>query len=231
MDFSRGDFTGRNLSDIPAAEFNGQTIVGSCFSQETPDSEVFPAGMKGVTFISCNLCNVVIPDGNVVGESCQTTRFVVQNDLRDWMLDDADEPVAVLNEQYWVQHGKSVDPEDIPDEFIRRERVLNADYLMDKDTADFKSWFLEVPKIIKIEVPIVTMDVAATRWEEMCATSDFYPFDMKPELLDSIGLKSSVRLRGPITYVTLQGKGVFKGGIGQRTMENDPLTDTPAAKV
>ena len=70
--YSRRDCTGQRFTDRPAAEFAGE-IVGSCFWQEagalspldaTPWVEVFPADLRGVTFLRCNLDNVVLPAGN-----------------------------------------------------------------------------------------------------------------------------------------------------------------------
>lgn len=45
-------------------------------------------------------------------------RFKVQNDLRDWEIDETNKPVKVLNEKYWIREGTSVDPKDIPTEKI-----------------------------------------------------------------------------------------------------------------
>lgn len=114
MDYSRKDFTGRTL--IEATDLNGQTITGSCFSQETPDSEIFPVGMTGVTFINCNLDNVIIPDGNTV-QDCSTRRFQVQNDLNDWEIDENDDPVKLVNSVMLDKRGiDQPDPSSIPAE-------------------------------------------------------------------------------------------------------------------
>lgn len=109
-EFSFKDFTGQ----VVTGKLSGN-IYASCFSQEIPDSIVFPEGMKGVKFYNCNLDNCFIPEGNeIIG--LQPRRFKVQNDLRDWEVDKNDKPVKVLNEKYWRMNGFSVDKADIPEE-------------------------------------------------------------------------------------------------------------------
>lgn len=126
MTYSRRDFTGRTL--IEAKGLNGQTIEGSCFSQEEPDSRIFPDDMKGVTFIRCNLMNVHIPDGNTIID-CQTTRYKVQNDLNDWEVDENDIPTNVMDYMWFYKNGViHPDPKEIPAEPV--EKLV--DY---KDTA------------------------------------------------------------------------------------------------
>ncbi len=63
------DYTGRILKDEPGFVFTpGAVIDRSCFSQENPDSVIFPADLV-VTFHCCNLTNVVIPAGCTVIEA------------------------------------------------------------------------------------------------------------------------------------------------------------------
>lgn len=112
MDYSRKDFTGRNLTEH---KIDPQEIVGSCFSQETPDSEVFPADMQGVTFINCNLMNCKIPEGNTVID-CWTTRFRVQNDGNDWEIDEKGNPLCVMDYKFFYKRGIThPNPAEIPD--------------------------------------------------------------------------------------------------------------------
>lgn len=93
---------------------NGLTIEGSCFSQETPDSNIFPPDLKDCTFKYCNLDNVFIPPGNKVENGSQR-RFKVQNDLNDWEIDAGNNPVRLVEyrrlEKLGIQHP---DPKDIP---------------------------------------------------------------------------------------------------------------------
>lgn len=45
-------------SDIP----NGTNVYASDFSHEIPDSTPFREDMTGVTFVKCDLSNVIIPN-------------------------------------------------------------------------------------------------------------------------------------------------------------------------
>lgn len=60
----------------------GTVICNACFGQEVVDSEVFPAGMTGVTFLDCNLDNCVVPEGNKVinsqGKTVTPKRFTLR---------------------------------------------------------------------------------------------------------------------------------------------------------
>lgn len=112
MNYSHKDFTGRNLT---AHKIEPQVIRGSCFSQETPDSVVFPADMTGVTFEYCNLDNCVIPAGNTVIGGSQR-RFQVQNDLNDWEIDEQNIPLCLVNYLHLYKQGIiHPAPGEIPD--------------------------------------------------------------------------------------------------------------------
>lgn len=114
-EYSFKDFTGESFVDkqiIP-----GTIICRSCFSNETPDARIFQEQMVDVTFIEGNLDNVHIPEGNTVLGASQK-RFKIQNDLRDWQIDEQDRPIKVLGKDYWEEKGISVDPVEIPDEKI-----------------------------------------------------------------------------------------------------------------
>ena len=73
-------------------------IYGSCFSQETPDTEVFPDTVKNITFYNCNLSNVLIQPGWVT-IGCQETKFKAHADGKDWIVDDNLMPMRKLNEE------------------------------------------------------------------------------------------------------------------------------------
>ena len=88
--YSNKDFTNRDLREVE--DINGQTITGSCFSQERPNTHVFPFDMKGVTFINCNLDNCFIPAGNTVQGGSQR-RFRAQDDGFDWLIDESGLPL------------------------------------------------------------------------------------------------------------------------------------------
>lgn len=92
MSFSHKSFSGRKLRN---ADFSGVSVIrGSGFSQEQPDTEVFPDGLA-VTFINCNLDNVVIPAGCTVIDS-STRRFMAQEDGLDWLVDGNNNPIERL---------------------------------------------------------------------------------------------------------------------------------------
>ncbi len=109
-DYSFKDFTGRTLKD---KNLNGMIIYGSSFSQETPDSHIFPDSMTGVTFIRSNLDNVYIPTGNTVIDSSQRI-FKIQNDGEDWILNVDGTPKEPINKEDYIEKGLSVDPKDLP---------------------------------------------------------------------------------------------------------------------
>lgn len=105
------DYTGRTfLADDPA-NWAGE-IVGACFGHETPDTEVFPPGTV-CTLERCNLSNVAMPPGCTIGEGCQTTRFRVQADGEDWVVDDQGNPIEPLDKKRFEEDGESTDPADI----------------------------------------------------------------------------------------------------------------------
>lgn len=89
------DSTGRSYRSWPAEAFSGRIFVGYCFSQELPDTDVFPDGATGATFVNCNLDNCLIPGGSTVSGGSQR-RFRAQQDGLDWLLDDDDQPVSRL---------------------------------------------------------------------------------------------------------------------------------------
>lgn len=91
MSYSHKDFTGMNLTEH---KIEPQTIRGSCFSQEVPDTEVFPPDMTGVHFFRCNLDNVLIPDGNTT-EECSQRKFIFL-DGQNWLIDENNLPVEVI---------------------------------------------------------------------------------------------------------------------------------------
>lgn len=120
-ELSSKDFTEKAFVDIP----DGTNVYMSCFSCETPDSPIFRADMTGVTFYNCNLDNCLIPDGNtVVGGSIE--RFMVQNDMRDWKVDEEGAPVKVVNEEFYIAQCVSVDKKDIPSKKVASEEAFIA---------------------------------------------------------------------------------------------------------
>lgn len=115
------DFTG-----VPFVNINDDSYVyGSCFSQETPDSKIFRANMRNVTFRNCNLMNVHIPQpNNNVLIDCQTDQFQAQNDGNDWIVDNLGAPVKPLMHSVFTKFGLPMPlPADIP--AVRTEKQVD----------------------------------------------------------------------------------------------------------
>lgn len=110
------DFTHWEFMSRPEYDFSNKTIYSSVFMHEEPESVVFAPGTRNVTFVCCNLDNVVLPPGSVVkNPDCGSQRrFKVQNDLRDWEVDAFNRPLRVIDEDRWIEAGTSVNPADIP---------------------------------------------------------------------------------------------------------------------
>ena len=123
-------YHGLSLRDRPASEFNDTEIIGSCFYQEWIEGEsevvkdIFPDGMKGVTFKGCNLDNVFILKGNSL-EGCTNKTIQVKNDLSDWILDKDLNPTEPMDKKERLAKGISIDPKDIPlKKFTTEEREI-----------------------------------------------------------------------------------------------------------
>lgn len=93
--YSFRDFTNRSLLDRPASDFSGTTIRKSSFSQDKPDTQVFPAGSENITFEDCNTDNVLLPPGSTVVRGCHR-RWLAQPDGFDWIVDENNTPVEKL---------------------------------------------------------------------------------------------------------------------------------------
>lgn len=93
----------------------GTTIYASFFSKETPNSPIFPV-VQNLTLIECALDNVFIPPGVTVKTVYRNPpiQYKVQNDLRDWILDQNSKPVKLIDENYWAAKGFSISTADIP---------------------------------------------------------------------------------------------------------------------
>lgn len=118
--YSFKDFMGHSFKDKKPKEFNDTELIGSCFYQECVYDDpmvlkdIFPDGMKGVTFRRCNLDNVYIPAGNTVEPDCTHKKIKIQNDLEDWILDTTLKPVEPMSKNDFIRLGISIAPKDIP---------------------------------------------------------------------------------------------------------------------
>ena len=180
--YSFKDFTHQSFKDVTDL-VPGTVIVGTCFYQENhPDSHIFPETMTGVTFLRCNLDNVFIPPGNIVGaiqgvESTQK-RIKVQNDNDDWILDNKLSPVEPMNKKQRIVEGRSIDPKDIPAKHFKKEEMTKAefeDYFITKSKKH--QWFKGAPAIIES----VTSETTAELQEQNLP--DVRLFDAAPEIV------------------------------------------------
>jgi hypothetical protein len=112
--YSFKDYMNRSFTSVSALEFSNTEIKGSCFYQEGDAKEIFPTGMTGVTFIRCNLDNVVVPVGNTIDKTCINRKIKVQNDLEDWLLNTDNTPKEPMRKAEYIRLGISIDPADIP---------------------------------------------------------------------------------------------------------------------
>ena len=154
--YSFQNFCGQSFKDHPVKDFNNSEIKGTCFYQEAKENDVevlkdiFPDAMIGVVFERCNLDNVLIPNGNTVGMRSSNQRIKIQADLTDWKLDNTLKPIEPIDKKTRLREGISIDPKDIPVEYLREEEILKTDW--DKTYGigiiPVESWFKESPQII-----------------------------------------------------------------------------------
>ena len=119
--YSKQDYTGKSL--LNETHLEGIVIYGSCFSQETPDTDVFPMIVKKITFYNCNLDNVKIvkPGWIVIGGS--ERRFKVQNDRMDWIVDNGNIPLEPIDKEEYIKLGISISPSDLPLEMMKEDII------------------------------------------------------------------------------------------------------------
>jgi hypothetical protein len=99
------------LNDVK--DFDGTDIIGASFYQDNPYTEVFPANIKNVRFINCNLDNCKIPAGaEVIGGT--NKHFRVMNDKEYWIVGPDLKPIAPRDVSKFIASGVSVSPDGIP---------------------------------------------------------------------------------------------------------------------
>ena len=87
--YSHKDFSGKLLVDVDPKELNDTEIRGSCFAQEIPFGkqaefvQVFPKGMTGVTFVGCNLDNVLVPEDCMVIDGTHNLLEIRKETIKD----------------------------------------------------------------------------------------------------------------------------------------------------
>ena len=159
--YSYANLSGQDFTKVDAKEFNNSEIVGSgfAFRDWSKDNNVFPPTMTGVTFTACNLDNVIIPPGNIIGEKTCNVRYMVQADGEDWLVDVDGIPYEPFKLERLIKAGKNTDPSKIPTDFIY-EQHISQDY-WDKtyanDEIPAESLYMEVPEIIETNGKTLTI--------------------------------------------------------------------------
>ena len=180
--YSLKDFTDVSLVDEPVEDFNNTTIKGSCFyHQYFVDSDIFPAGMTGVTFENCNLDNILIPAGNTVVGGCHR-RLRVQNDGQDWIVDSNLNPVEPVHKKRFIRDGKSIDPLDIPAQFLINKVIEKSDF--DAEFAggnpSAASWFKNTPTILSTVTRTKTATMRKEVFDAMKVSGNYGKFKPQP---------------------------------------------------
>lgn len=240
--YSFKDFTHQSFKDHSVSEFSNSEIVGTCFYQEAKENDVetykdiFPDGMTGVVFERCNLDNVFIPPSNIIGSDCRHRRIKVQNDCGDWILDGSLNPVEPMDKKRRLAEGRSMDPKDIPPEYIKEEIIIKAewDLTYGRGIIPEKSWFKEIPQIISQETSEVISEIDKGVWDNL-PPNHYMHFDEEPALIgvglgekkifarDDKGIPQRddrgrpiilgtqeveiIKVKGKVTRYTVRGKG------------------------
>jgi hypothetical protein len=110
--YSHKNFTDQILTHTDPSEWDDTDVIGTCFYNQKPLTEVFPSEIKNVKFIGCNLDNIIIPDGCTIEGGCHRL-IQVQNDGEDWLIDKDLNPIEPLNKTQFEKLGLSIDPKDI----------------------------------------------------------------------------------------------------------------------
>ena len=101
--------------DVDPVEFNDTEIIGACFYQDRPYSDVFPKDVKGLVLTKCNLDNVNIPAGATVNGGCNN-HILTQSDGEYWIVDRDLKPVRPRDADKYVALKLSTDPKALPAE-------------------------------------------------------------------------------------------------------------------
>jgi len=131
----------KSLLDIPAKEFNNTEIIGSCFAQDNPFTDVFPSGITGVTFVNCNLNNCNIPAGNII-QGGSNKHHKAQNDGEEWIVNNNLKPIEPLKPKNYDTYNLSKDPKDLPIKPLTESIIVQAEKA--KVKAGRKAKILEV---------------------------------------------------------------------------------------
>jgi len=103
----------KTFVDVDAKEFNDSEIIGACFYQDTPYSNVFPPDIEDVVFERCNLDNVNIPAGATV-KGGTNQHIATMNDGEYWIVGIDGKPIVPRDAAKFDECRLSKDPRDIP---------------------------------------------------------------------------------------------------------------------
>jgi hypothetical protein len=116
----------QSLLNVDPAEFSDSEIVGACFHQDIPFTDVFPPGIKGVVFTKCNLDNCNIPPGATVNGGTNK-HFKTMNDQEYWLVGKDLKPIEPRDKEMFIKCGLSIDPKDIPAESLTEAITITND--------------------------------------------------------------------------------------------------------
>ena len=111
--YSYQSFKRQDFLKIDVKEFDGMKIIGSCFHQDKPYSDIFPSGIRDVIFEKCNLDNCNIPAGaSIIGGT--NKHFSESNDREFWLVDSSLNFIEPRDKAKFISCGLSIDPRSIP---------------------------------------------------------------------------------------------------------------------
>lgn len=111
--YSFKSFKRKQFIGLKPDEFNNSEIVGACFHQDQPFTDVFPVDVSKVTLTRCNLDNCNIPAGATVNGGTNK-HFKIQNDGEYWIVDSSMRPTAPRDSAKFDAAGISKLPANIP---------------------------------------------------------------------------------------------------------------------
>jgi len=125
-DWSHHSWKRQTFTTADPKVFNGAKIVGACFYQDEPYTDVFPANIEDVEFIDCNLDNCNIPAGATVTRG--TNKHIkAQKDGQYWIVDKSGNPVEPRDKARYVELGLSIKPADLPAEQLDEPILITND--------------------------------------------------------------------------------------------------------
>ena len=122
----KAGFKNQSFVDVPPSEFSNKIIVGSNFSQNEPDTRVFPDGVVNCTLKNCVALNAVIPAGFIL-ENTKNERIKTQNDGEYWIVDKDLKPISPLSPKRYDKLFLSKDPKGLPDEPLSQSIIMTAE--------------------------------------------------------------------------------------------------------